>query len=898
MSSASAAFFKRSLDATTLASDLHSHDSKRQMDAVKQILAYMTMGKDMSTHFNDISNLLSTTSIQLKKLVYLYLMHNAKSHPEKAVLHAGTFVHDTHHKSPLIRGIALRTMISMLVPALVAFLQKPIVARLRDADLYVRRIAAMAALKLYTVAPEICSEAGIIIALEETLTSPIASVVAAGTCAIIEILNSDGPLSLVTTVASRSMTLLESLGSCGEWSQLYLLEGVGILFQQRLPVITMSEAERVIAKVVPLLHSANAAVTTAAAKIVIMFIVQFTSKDSPLSPSDRSILESNYAPRVVPPMISLLSSPLFEIRFVALRNIQLLINGPFRQYFIPHVRRFFVQFDDPVYIKLDKIDAMLKLASKETSEVILQELVVYAAESDPELVRRAVYNIGILAVEVSEIAPKCVESLARLIDTKVNFVVQEAAVVVQTVLRQYPSNYEGVLTQLCSALDVLDEPASKAAVAWAVGEYSDKIENVAGILSLFVQGYEEEALMVQLSVLTAAAKAFVKSADEATREVNRKCFEEVLAVATTVRAPDVRDRAFFYWRLTAGDSEVAKRVLSSATAGVSAFQPMDKGLLAELLTQFGTVSSVLHQPASVFTGGHIKVYYDESDDEEWDPSSLPTLREDPEADSSAAAGPSATQSKPQFQDPTVPTPPTHPVVFKEVLNAHKGGKGCSVSMAWDGGASGLSLVARISLDPSATTTSVGKLTALQLNVNAFSLGVSSEVLVTEVHQGEDPAEVRVSVAANNSRKDTLDIQVALKLEPIGVLFFNAPPLDMRNVLLPATGMNAERYAAEYDRTDTVWSLDGDATAILSGVGKVVPPSKLQQNSLRLHSVNLVHSKEVGGVLGVHLFAATLSGQKFYCGLSLEGGRLVTASIRSNDAFLGPHFANFLLNTVL
>eukprot|EP00658_Telonema_sp_P-2_P001278 TRINITY_DN10482_c0_g1_i2.p1 TRINITY_DN10482_c0_g1~~TRINITY_DN10482_c0_g1_i2.p1 ORF type:complete len:184 (-),score=52.86 TRINITY_DN10482_c0_g1_i2:60-611(-) len=133
---------------------------------------------------------------------------------------------------------------------------------------------------------------------------------------------------------------------------------------------------------------------------------------------------------------------------------------------------------------------------------------------------------------------------------------------------------------------------------------------------------------------------------------------------------------------------------------------------------------------------------------------------------------------------------SQPVVFTQVLDAKKGGKGCSVSMAWDGGANGLSLRTRISIDPSATTTSVAKLATMQLNVNAYSLGVSSAVPPTEVHEGEDPAEVRVMVSANNNRKDNLDIQVALKMEPIGILFFNAPPLEMRYVPVSYTHLRA------------------------------------------------------------------------------------------------------------
>ena len=47
--------------------------------------------------------------MELKKLVYLYLMNYAKSNPDLAILAVNTFVKDAADQNPLIRALAVRT---------------------------------------------------------------------------------------------------------------------------------------------------------------------------------------------------------------------------------------------------------------------------------------------------------------------------------------------------------------------------------------------------------------------------------------------------------------------------------------------------------------------------------------------------------------------------------------------------------------------------------------------------------------------------------------------------------------------------------------------------------------------------------------------------------------------
>lgn len=74
-----------------LREDLNSSKEDRKKRAVKMIIAAMTIGKDVSMLFTEVLNCIQTNNLELKKLVYLYIMNYAKSQPDRAILAVNTF---------------------------------------------------------------------------------------------------------------------------------------------------------------------------------------------------------------------------------------------------------------------------------------------------------------------------------------------------------------------------------------------------------------------------------------------------------------------------------------------------------------------------------------------------------------------------------------------------------------------------------------------------------------------------------------------------------------------------------------------------------------------------------------------------------------------------------------
>jgi vesicle coat complex subunit len=109
-----------------LKAELNSEYRHVRKDAVKKVIANMTVGKDVSGLFPDVLKNMQTEDLELKKLVYLYLMNYAKSQPELVILAVNTFVKDSDDPNPLIRALAIRTMGCLRVDKIIDYLTEPL----------------------------------------------------------------------------------------------------------------------------------------------------------------------------------------------------------------------------------------------------------------------------------------------------------------------------------------------------------------------------------------------------------------------------------------------------------------------------------------------------------------------------------------------------------------------------------------------------------------------------------------------------------------------------------------------------------------------------------------------------------------------------------------------------
>ncbi|KAF7421108.1 beta-adaptin [Pleurotus ostreatus] len=571
--------------------DLNSEYREKRKDAIKRVIASMTVGKDVSGLFPDVLKNMQTDDLEQKKLVYLYLMNYAKTQPELVILAVNTFVKDTDDPNPLVRALAIRTMGCLRAEKIIDYLCDPLQKCLRDENPYVRKTAALCVAKLYDLKPELVIENGFLEQLHEMIADANPMVVANTVTALSDIhaaavaqpSSSTSEQAVFTITSSILSKLLIALNECSEWGRVAILNALA-----RYEAQDDKESEHICERVVPQFQHVNGSVVLAAVKVIMIHMRGVRREE----------LTKQLIRKMAPPLVTLLSSPP-EVQWVALRNINLLLQKR-SDLLTNEMRVFFCKYNDPLYVKVEKLDIMVRLANENNVDPLLSELKEYSSEVDVDFVRKSIKAIGQTAVKIDAAAERCVNVLLELIATRVSYVVQEAVVVMKDIFRKYPSTYEGVIPILCSNLDELDEPEAKASLIWIIGEYANKIDNADELLGIFVDTFTEESYPVQLQTLTAVVKLFLTKPDSSQGIVQR-----ILDTATKdCDSPDVRDRAYIYWRLLSTDPGAAKAVVLAHRPPISIPQTtVSPALLEELLGEISSLASVYHKPEETFIGG-------------------------------------------------------------------------------------------------------------------------------------------------------------------------------------------------------------------------------------------------------------------------------------------------------
>lgn len=108
-------------------------------------------------------------------------------------------------------------------------------------------------------------------------------------------------------------------------------------------------------------------------------------------------------------------------------------------------------------------------------------------------------------------------------------------------------------------------------------------------------------IQTQLQILTAVVKFFLKKPQEPQAQT---LVQRIFQAATAENDnPDVRDRAYVYWRLLSSNSQIAQNVvLSDKPPITTTIQSLPSALLERLLTELSTLASVYHKPPESFIG--------------------------------------------------------------------------------------------------------------------------------------------------------------------------------------------------------------------------------------------------------------------------------------------------------
>jgi AP-2 complex subunit beta-1 len=495
--------------------------------------------------------------------------------------------------NPLIRALALRTVSYIHVKEFVERTIQPLKQLMSDNDPYVRKTSAFCVAKLYDHDKHLVERSDLIDRLNRMLKDENPTVVASALAALMDIWERSESIKLTIDYPSASK-IVSILPDCSEyvaivprqtclftdhgirWGQTYILESLMAYVPQE-----SSEALLLAERITPRLSHTNSAVVLTCIR-VILYLMNYIADDAQITQLSR---------KLSPPLVTLLAKG-SEIQYLALRNAILILQRR-PEVLRNNIRVFFCKYNDPIYVKVTKLELIFMLADKDNISVVLTELREYATEIDVQFVRKAVRAIGKLAIKIEPAARQCIETLLDLVNAKIPYVVQEATVVIRNIFRKYPNQYESIITTVIANIDDLDESEAKAAIVWIIGQYADRIENADDLLKDYLATFHDEPVEVQLALLTATVKLFIQRPTKGSPlvpQVLKWCTEET-------DDPDLRDRGYMYWRLLSTDPETAKKIVMGPKPPITAeSEKLDPVTLEELCLNVGTLATIYLKP--------------------------------------------------------------------------------------------------------------------------------------------------------------------------------------------------------------------------------------------------------------------------------------------------------------
>ena len=578
-------FNSKNTEIVQLEQELESMKVPQQKEAMKEIIAGMTLGKDVSRLLPHVVNCMRTNDLELKKLIYLYIINYAKVKPGESILAVNSFLLDANDvESPIIRALAIRTMGCIRVEEIVSYLCETLKNGLNDSDAYVKKTSCICVAKLYSTCPELVKDNGLIEQLQNMLDDGNATVLSSAIAALSEISLLSGVeyLKLNSKILKK---ILMALNDANEWGQIYILDAL-MSYKKTKP----QKSEMIIEAVVPLFNHINPAVIMSAIKVVLKFL-DFIEDEKKVQ---------NYSKKLSLCLISLMDS-VPEMRYLLLRAMHCIIQK--RHYlFDKDFKSFFIKAYEPIYVKFEKLDILYKLCDNSNYEMILNELSSYSVlEYDMELVQKAIKYIGLIGYKFENSMNICVDNLQHIFQYNQDFTIDQGVIVMRDLLRKYEK--EEKPKQL---LKIIDEkfiekirlPESKKAILYIIGEYCKKIKKSTEYINIFFNDFSTLNEIVQAQILNAGVKNFLKksndkSAEELAIKILQKCVEE------SVNA-DVRDRGYFYWRLLETDPDLAKEMICCEKISFDSLedQPMEQDLCEDVLQNITNMSCIYHMKSS------------------------------------------------------------------------------------------------------------------------------------------------------------------------------------------------------------------------------------------------------------------------------------------------------------
>ncbi|KAF2428283.1 ARM repeat-containing protein [Tothia fuscella] len=514
---------------------LDSRHDKEILDGLRKVLSMSYKHQPTLQYFSNIIKNIASPNLEIKKLVYAYLVQHAEEAPDTALLSINTIQKSLSDSNPQLRALALRTMSSIRVPVISQIVALGIKRGVGDMSPYVRKAAALAIPKCYRLDP---STMPLLVEHLSTLLGDKQYYVAgAAVMAFLELCPERMDL-----IHPHYRSLVRKIVDMDEWGQLATMRLMLLYARKSFPKRTkrvkktksVGDQERKPRKGFYDSESsedeAGGASEEHGEEVLILDpdLDLFLRSIHPLLQSRTSAViiavarcylylgNTTYLDNAIGPLITLLrSAP--DIQEVALYNIiQICLHYP--QAFVSYASHFLVRATDSPSIqdlKLEILTLIFSYSPPTTRSLILAELSHFTTSSNPHLVRSAVQAIGRCAQSspTTQLSTQCLKLLLKQLSSPDAHLVASSLDVIRHLIQRDPQAHVKTIVRLAKSLDALTAPAARASIIWLVGEFAsvDPEHNIAAdVLRILVKGYAGETDAVRAQTVLLAAKVYLQ----------------------------------------------------------------------------------------------------------------------------------------------------------------------------------------------------------------------------------------------------------------------------------------------------------------------------------------------------------------------------------------------------
>ncbi|RCV29251.1 hypothetical protein SETIT_5G469000v2 [Setaria italica] len=588
---------------------LDSRFDADKVDALKRLLALIAQGVDVAHLFPQVVKNVASQSLEVKKLVYLYLLHYADKRQNEALLSINIFQKDLSDINPLVRAWALRTMAGIRLHVVAPLVLVAVKKCARDPSAYVRKCAAYALSKLCDLLPDQATTLQEIVDILFDDNSP--GVVGAAAVAFKSVCPTCLPL-----LSKHFRRLCQTLPDIEEWTQIILIDILlryviarhGLVEDSLLSASNLSTEVQGITESGPVAtmptqpDSIGNGVCGTISNIMLFrhYIEEYSGfPDRQGNNSSFSSVTTNInddvalllkctspllwsrnsgvilaaasvhwimAPvgdlkRIIGPILfTLRSSP--DAAYAMLGNI-LVFAKTMPSLFAPFYEDFFINASDPYQTRALKLEILTTIATEPSIPAIFEEFQDYIKDPDRKFVADTVAAIALCAQKLPSIATACLEGLLALvfyessICNSVHFDGEDAVLVqailsIKAIVKMDPVSHEKVIVRLVRGMDKIKEPAARSLIIWMFGEYNfmgDLIPKIVpAVLKYLAWSFTVDVVETKLQILNASAKVVMHCPEEHAEEFKR-IVAYVIELATYDLNYDVRDRARLLSRL-------------------------------------------------------------------------------------------------------------------------------------------------------------------------------------------------------------------------------------------------------------------------------------------------------------------------------------------------------------